>query len=304
VLPHDPLLGYEPWRRRPGWFVLLGALLATVGAGAGLTAAEAPAPAKTAADLSDAEKERFLLEGQIVKRKSAKGGITLSERATLRLGDLEHDCHIQRIDEHKPSLAVGSTTELDFHDSFRNNVAAYRIDRLLGLGMAAVTVMRRDGDRAASFMWWVDDVMLNEKERYERKIQAPDPEAWNHQIFAVRVFDQLIFNFDRNLGNLVIDKDWRVWMIDHSRAFKAFKELRTPKNLGTHCDRSLLAALRRLDQPALKAAMKDLLTPAQINGLLGRRDLIVQYYDAKAKELGEDAVLYDLPRVRETPAPH
>jgi hypothetical protein len=33
----------------------------------------------------------------------------------------------------------------------------------------------------------------------------------------MRAFDQLIYNTDRNLGNLLIDGDWRIWMIDHTR---------------------------------------------------------------------------------------
>ena len=36
----------------------------------------------------------------------------------------------------------------------------------------------------------------------------------------VRVFDQLIGNIDRNVGNLLITSDWRIWAIDHTRAFR------------------------------------------------------------------------------------
>jgi hypothetical protein len=111
----------------------------------------------------------------------------------------------------------------------------------------------------------------------------------------VRVFDQLISNFDRNLGNLVIDGQWRVWMIDHTRAFKIFKELRNPKSLAEWCERDLLAALRALDKPRLRAATEGLLTEAQVDGVLGRRDLIVAHYDRLLAERGDSRVLYDLP---------
>ena len=59
-------------------------------------------------------------------------------------------------------------------------------------------------------------------------------------MWVVRLFDQLIFNTDRNLGNLLIDKSWRLWMIDHTRAFKTFTEPKSPKNLSTQCARGLL----------------------------------------------------------------
>jgi hypothetical protein len=144
-----------------------------------------------------------------------------------------------------------SSMELDFRDTWRNNVAAYRLDRLLGLGMVPVTVERAHERKNAAFTWWVDDVLMTELERYDKKVAAPDPDVWNQQIRAVRIFDQLIYNFDRNLGNLLVDKSWTLWMIDHTRAFKIFKEIKEPKNLATHCPRALLAALRALDRPTL-----------------------------------------------------
>jgi hypothetical protein len=281
---------------------LLGTLVLSVGAAAAQESTPPPAPYKVS--LTDAEQERFLLEGEIVRRRSAPGGITNSERATLRRQGFEHDAHIQRIDEHKMQNAVGSTVELDFRDSYRNNVAAYRLDRILGLGMVPVTVVRRDGPRDAAFTWWVDDVLMDEKARHLKKIRVPDVEAWNRQMWVLRVFDQLIYNFDRNLGNLLIGKDWRIWMIDHTRAFKHFKEIKNLKDLGDRCERELLAALRRLDEPTLKAAMTDLLDGPQITALLARRDKIVRYYDAKIAKQGEAAVVYDLPpRLHETAVP-
>ena len=269
--------------------ILFGLLAAAPASGV-----EPPAAPSALAATSDGDREAYLLKADVVKRKSAPGGVTASLRATLRQGGFEHDAHIQAIDEYKATMSLGSGTELDFRDSFRNNVAAYRLDRLLGLGMVPVTVVRNYDRKPTSFTWWVDNVMMEEKKRYQQKISAPDTTAWNHQIFVVRVFDQLIYNVDRNLGNLLIDHDWRVWMIDHTRAFKVFKDLKTPKNLGDHCERRLLAGMRRLDAGTLKKQMNDLLAPGQIEGLLGRRDRIVTYFDEKIAALGEDNVLYDL----------
>jgi hypothetical protein len=252
-------------------------------------------PAQPAAiSLSDAEKERFLLEGSIVRTKSAPGGITASLRASLRRNGFDHDAHIQTINEEKPYANLAGGVEMDFRDSYKNNVAAYRLDRLLGLGMIPVTVVRDYDMKKAAFTWWVDDVMLTEKERLAKKVHCPDVHRWNDQMWVVRVFDQLIYNVDRNLGNLLVDREWRIWMIDHTRGFKIFKELKTPKDLGDHCERSLLASLKRLDAPVLKASMKDLLNEAQITALLGRRDVIVKYYESRIGSAGEDAVLYDL----------
>jgi hypothetical protein len=262
-------------------------VLALLGASAG--------PAAKARAGSDADKESFLLEAEVVRARSAPGGVTGSIRATLRRGGMTHDADIQVIDESSPERTLASTTELDFRDSWRNNVAAYRLDRLLGLGMVPVTVIRDYDAKRGAFTWWLDERLMTEKERYQTRQQVPDVEAWNRQVHVVRIFDQLIFNFDRNLSNLLIDKSWQLWMIDHTRAFKVFKDLRDQKQLPESCPRRLLAALRRLDEPTLKTRAGGLLSMGQIEGLLGRRDRIVAHYDRLIAAHGEAAVLYDLP---------
>ena len=71
-------------------------------------------------------------------------------------------------------------------------------------------------------------------------------------------------------------------MIDHTRAFKIFKELKDREEPGDAlCARDFLAALRALDQPTLGAAMKGLLTEGQVDGLLARRDKIVEHYETQ-----------------------
>lgn len=279
----------RPFLRRRS--IRLAVALLLVGSARAQPAGTTVAPAA----FTDAEKERFLLEGEIGRRRSAPQGVTATERVMISLDGVEHEAHVQTIDVHKAHVKLSSGNEVDFRDSWRGNVAAYRLDRLLGLGMVPVTVGRRDRQEPASFTWWVDDVLVDEKARQRQKLRAPDPEAWNRQMRAVRIFDQLVYNFDRNAGNLVIDRDWRIWMIDHSRAFKRFKELPSRKNLGRRCPRTLLAALRRLDKPTLESTMDDLLDGYQIDGVLGRRDLIVRHFEDAIAHAGEAAVLYDLP---------
>jgi hypothetical protein len=272
-------------------------------AGAAWLAAAVSAPAGVPA--TDAEREHFLLHAEVEKQKAAPGGVTGSYRATLRLDGFTHDAHVQPHDEYKSQLALASGLEIDFRDTWRNNVAAYRLDRMLGLGMIPVTVVRRDerSGKPASYTWWVDDVLMLERERFEKKLRSPDVVQWNRQMYIVKIFDQLVYNFDRNLGNLVIDTSWRIWMIDHTRAFKVFKELRNEKQLSEVCEAELLARLRALEKPALLAATRDLLIEGQVDGLLARRDRIVKTYERRIAEKGDERVLYHLPsRLAVTPA--
>ena len=112
-------------------------------------------------------------------------------------------------------------------------------------------------------------------------------------MYVLRVFDQLIYNTDRTLQNMLIDEDWHIWMIDHTRAFRLYLTLREPKNL-VRCDRALLAKLRTLNAEALKP-LKPYLNDSEIKGLLARRDKIVKFFDDEVQQKGESAVMYDRP---------
>ena len=240
--------------------------------------------------LSDAEIERFLHEARVLRTRTIDTGVTAAERATLTDGTLTHDAQIQTIDERKLRFESPQGTEFNFRDSWRYNVAAYRLDRLIGLNMVPVSVSRRWRTAPAAFTWWIDDVMMDEGKRLKEKIDSPDVAAWNRQMQLVRVFDQLIYNVDRNIGNVLITKDWRVWAIDHTRAFRLLKELKAPGNV-TNCDRRLLDGLKALDREALKRRLGDVLTSDEISALLARRDLIV----TRLELLGPNA-LFDRPQ--------
>jgi hypothetical protein len=101
----------------------------------------------------------------------------------------------------------------------------------------------------------------------------------------VRLFDQLIANVDRNLGNLIITKDWNIWAIDHTRAFRTNAALKTPGNI-VRCDRQVFARLKQLDKPTLSKAVGNSIQGYEIDAILKRRDAIV----ALIEQRGENAL--------------
>lgn len=245
-------------------------------------------------DWSDRQKEQFLLNASIDVIRDIGTGVTGSRRAEMDDGVTRHDAHIQTIDESQARFEGERGVELNFTDSYKYNIAAYRLDRLLGLDMVPVSVERRVGGDRAAVTWWVDDAQMTLVDFYEDQFQPPDSLAWAGQMMHIRLFNELVYNTDANQGNFVIDGAWAVHMIDFTRAFRANAGLRDPTNLmNLRISRRVFDALRALELNTLDQAMGDLLTDSQIRTLLARRDLIVQDLEAQISRRGAAGVLSD-----------
>jgi hypothetical protein len=223
-----------------------------------------------------AQKEQFLLTATVLNEQFAGKGITNSQKAALSDGQVTHAAHIQSIDVYMPLFkGKDGSREQDFKDSWKFNVAAYRLAKLLNLAdMVPVSVARTVNGRPSSIDWWVDDVQMDERERVDKNIQPPDGARWRGQMDIIRIFDQLIYNMDRSQENLLITNNWDVWMIDHTRAFRKWTSLRNPAAV-TYCKPQLLQALKNLRRGDVARDLGPFLTEAEIDGLMARRDLIV-----------------------------
>ena len=82
-------------------------------------------------------------------------------------------------------------------------------------------------------------------------------EEWNEQMYRMRVFGVLTRDTDRNLTNVLITPEWKVVMIDFTRAFRLHRDLPYPQDL-QRCDRSLLAAMKTLTKEGIKGARREL----------------------------------------------
>ena len=113
------------------------------------------APAPPAATLGPAEMEKFLLDGRIVKKKESSKGVTEAYRVTLSDGVVTHDAQVQNVDIAKAYFDVGpKKSEVNFKDSYRYNVAAYRLAVLLGLDNVPMSVERVVDGKPAAVTWW------------------------------------------------------------------------------------------------------------------------------------------------------
>ena len=246
--------------------------------------------------LTRPQMREFLLTAKVTRSRDIGKGVTSPKRLTLTNGTLTHDAAFQAVDERQTvaSLAGGGRSaviEMNFVDSYRYNLAAEAIAELLDLEyMMPVHVERRWNGKKGSLSWWVD-TMMEEGERLKKKIQPPNATDWNHQMYRMRVFAALTRDTDRNVGNVLITHDWKVIMIDFTRAFRLQTELLYGKDLA-QIDRALLPRLEALTRDGVKQAVDDQLTALEIDALMKRRDVIVAHFKKLIADLGEKAVLY------------
>lgn len=226
---------------------------------------------------SISQEEQFLAKARITSIADAGKGINATKKVILTDGRHTHAAHIQTIDVYMPLFkGKDGSEEKDFKDSWKFNVAAYRLAQLLRLTyMVPVSIVRPLNGKPASFDWWIDGVAMDEKERLQKGISPPDVPSWNQQMDTIRVFDQLIYNMDRSQENLLITKDWKVWMIDHTRSFRKWPTLRKPEAI-THCNPDLFRALKELRRADVVREIGELVNDEEIDALMARRDLIVQ----------------------------
>ena len=238
------------------------------------------------------EFESFLLNAEVTDLEGTDRGITLPRKATLELDSRTHFALFKTIDVFKPGVTrMGSGgIEVDFQDSWKTEVAAYELDKMIGLGMVPTTIERRYRRDRGSMQLWVDGML--EWDRVKGGIVPPDPQAWNDMVYKMRLFDSLIYNVDRNARNMLVTDDFRICLIDHSRSFRKLKALREPEKLDRF-SRSLLEGIKALNEEWVLEVLDPYLTIYQIRGIMARRDLLVELAEKRIAELGEEKVLYD-----------
>lgn len=234
----------------------------------------------------------FLRTAKVINEKSSSKGITHPSRLTLTDGSTTHDASFQSVDEHAPEKKFASgKLEFGFVDSYKYNIAAYQLSELLGIDdMLPVYVERKWQGKTGSLSWWLP-VKMDEADRVQKKIAAPDTDKWNQQMYRIRVFDELVYDEDANLTNVLIGEDWTIWRVDFTRAFRTNKDLHDPKNL-VKCDRQLFERLKSLTFDGVAASTKPYLTKSEVSGLMARRDKIVAAFQTLIAEKGEQEVLY------------
>jgi hypothetical protein len=190
-------------------------------------------------------------------------------------------------------------------EGWQYEIAAYRMDKLLGLDMIPPTVEREfEGQRGSFQLWIITELSLLDV--MEQGIPLPDknPEAtvFNRGKYLTRAFDSLIANEDRTQQNIRYTKDWRTILIDHSRSFRSKKKYQKrllygknglkEKQLFRQLPRTFVEKIKNLTFDTIKEAVGTYLTDEEITAVLARKELILAEIGEMIDEMGQDKVLY------------
>jgi hypothetical protein len=239
--------------------------------------------------------EEFLAAAEIVGQEqlSGPGAVTNPWELTLKQGDITRNALWKNI----------SGRPKGYIDSWKYEIAAYRMDKLIGLNMVPPTIEKRFHEDRGSCQLWID-AWMNLKKIKEQKIKTPSIKIfyWNRALYLQRAFDNLIGNEDRHQANYLLMPDWRLILIDHSRSFRTSKKFtkeliyseKHPEGpmLMSELPRALVEKIKALTFESIKNAVGEYLTDEEINAVLTRKDLILQEIDRLIKKNGEENVLY------------
>jgi len=239
---------------------------------------------------TDEEVLTFLHEASAERVRELTTGINRPLKVRLKKDGVEAHAVFRTVDVKKTRFETKDYIYVDFQDSYVFECAAYEMSRILGIDNVPPCVIRRLWGKRGSLQLWVEDAMTEEKRRRE-KIEAPSSLRWVRQQQTLRLFDALIRNFDRNQGNILIDKRWKMWFIDHTRSFHKSPEIDRIERI-TWCERGVWERLKGLDRETIEARMGDLLQDAQIDYVLERRDELVRHLEERIAAAGEDIVLF------------
>lgn len=190
-----------------------------------------------------------------------------------------------------------------FSENWRWEIAAYRLDKYLGLNMIPPTVERKHLKKQGSLQLWVKATTgLKERNGQYYASSQEETSLWNRSMFLQRAFDNLIANEDRHLGNYLVTKDGRILLIDHSRSFRTSKEFTSDLSFSENywdgnlmmrqLPISFIEKIKNLDIELLKNITGRYLTDEEINAVLLRRALVLEDVNRIIGEFGPSEVLY------------
>jgi len=171
-----------------------------------------------------------------------------------------------------------------YWESYKSEIAAYELDKLLQLHMVPPAVERRVGDDTGAAVMWLEGI------RSVKDIggKVPTGAVWGRAIRKMLLFDNLIGNPDRNAGNILLGPPGEMILIDHSRAFIEDRKLPNPVE---RVDAELWARVLTLTREELTRALRPWIDDDAIGAMIARRDRIAETVDQLVAKKGRALVI-------------
>ena len=210
----------------------------------------------------EAQIEAFLKVAEVVRLEPIGIGVTSPNWMYLAPGGLFE----RGVCKHLPPGIYGG-----FYESYKAEIAAYELDKLLGLQMVPPTVEKRvEGDLVMASMEVTNAPTVSKLGGFPTPPTSPAC-VWTIQLIRAKMFDNLINNRDPNEGNWMVDPAWNIILIDHSRTLTRGTKMQ--HSLG-QIDRDLWERMQELDEASLTAALGEWLGNGEIRSILERRDVM------------------------------
>jgi hypothetical protein len=171
-----------------------------------------------------------------------------------------------------------------FAESYKSEIAAYELDKLLGMRMVPPAVEREiNGETGAAVMW-----LDGPRSVKQTGGKVPSGAEWGHAIRRMLVFDDFIGNPDRNAGNILLGTPGELILIDHSRAFVT--DLKLPNSL-ERVDASLWERIGALSVEEVTRAIGRWVEPNAIDAMFERRKRMTKVVESLVKKKGAAQVI-------------
>jgi hypothetical protein len=237
----------------------------------------------TPGEISREDEERYLLTAAVVEyRREAIPGRTAPGRVNLDDGEFKRQAMFKIVDVTRPE---------SLPDSYKYELAAYALDKLLGFGKIPPMVEREIENTKGSLQIRVEDcTALDDLQR--KRTTPPDPQAFSNALEEINFFENLVYKERDELDDILIHEEtWRIFRVDFSQAFEPSPDL-IPEQEITRCSKALFQNLQKLSDEVIKARLKDYLNDEEMSALLTRKSLIIQTLKKLIEEKGEAAVLF------------
>jgi len=239
--------------------------------------------------------QEMMRSARVVSREKVGRGIAGVEKLVLEHEDIRFHAAFRHVDiTVRKSAPQGiEQPRKKYRDAAIFESAAYEISELLGIARVPPVVERGVDGQQGTVQIWMEVIRPEVVLIQGDELRPPDAVRWMQQKQIMYVFDNLIANSDRNQGNLLIDRSWNIWFIDHTRAFKRSSTL-IYRNKLTQCERQLWNSLRDVDEDTLRQRLDPYLERQEISKLLTRRRILIRHLQSLINRNGEEEVLFDL----------